>query len=101
MPDDLRSAIVAAIAAESDQRTKQLLMLMLRVEEVFIEKIDMLSTQLTVPSDKHADDHVWIDAHRAGEGNIKAALWKITVGLMEKGALVAAGALAAKVMSGV
>lgn len=98
MPSDLRNAIIAAIAGEADPNTKRILMLMLRVEEIFIAKIDALSEQLTVPADQHAEDHRWIMSHRKGEGSLKAAVWKITVGLIEKGTLVAAGALASRLM---
>ena len=98
MPDDLRKAIVEAISQSGDDNYKRLLLLLLRVEEVFIEKIDELSDQMTVPAKKHADHHAWIEQHQASEGTIKSAFWKIAVSLLEKGALVAAGALVAKLM---
>lgn len=100
MPEDLRQKIIEAIAASGDENYKRLLMLLLRVEEVFLERVDALTEQMTVPAETHKHDHEWIAAARAAQGNVRSAAWKITVALAEKGALVAAGALAAQYLGG-
>lgn len=100
MPDDLRKAIVEAIAASGDENYKRLLLLLLRVEDVFIGRVDALAEQMTVPAHQHADDHKWIDSHRQTEGTFKAAALKIAISVAEKGSLVAAGALAGRLWAG-
>lgn len=107
MPEDLKRAIVEAIAASGDENYKRLLMLLLRVEEVYLDRLEELkdkltelSDQMTVPPESHAEDHRWITATRKAEGGIKAAGLKIAVSLLEKGALVAAGAAASKLIGG-
>lgn len=101
MPEALHNEIIAAIAASGDENYKRLLLLLLRVEDAFFERIDALSEQLTVPVKLHADDHAWIEAARSSEGNVKAAAWKIVVGVTEKGAWLAVGAVAMKFTGGV
>lgn len=100
MPEDLRNKIIEAIAASGDENYKQLLMLLLRVEEVFIERVDTLTEQMTVPAETHKTDHDWIAAARAAQGNVRSAAWKIAVTLLEKCTLVAAGAAAARLIGG-
>lgn len=98
MPEDLKKAIVEAIAASGDENYKKLLLLLMRVEDVFLERVDALAEQLTVPADQHAEDHTWITQTRRAEGNAKGLVLKIAGSILEKGALVAAGAVAAKFM---
>jgi len=97
MPDDLKKAIIEAIAASGDENYKRLLLLLLRVEEVFLEKVDSLADQLTVPVQQHADDHRWITTARQVEGGAKAAAGKVVTSLAEKGALLAAGWFISKI----
>ena len=101
MPDDLRKQIIEAIAASGDENYKRLLMLLLRVEEIFLERVDQLSEQLTVPVIQHNEDHLWITAHRATEGTIKAGAWKVALAVIEKGALIGSGVIAGKFFGGV
>lgn len=100
MPEDLRQQIIEAIAVSGDDNYKRLLMLLLRVEDIFLERVDMLADQLTVPVKQHSDDHAWIQTARNSQGDVRAAAWKIFVTLAEKGALFAAGAVAVKLMGG-
>ena len=100
MPDDLRKQIIEAIAASGDENYKRLLMLLLRVEEIFLEKVDQLSDQLTVPVNQHNDDHAWVAAAREANSNVKAAGWKIFVAIVEKVSLIAAGAIVMKFTGG-
>lgn len=100
MPEDLRQKIIEAIADSDDENYKRLLMLLLRVEEIFLEKVDTLSEQMTVPAEKHAEDHRWISDARSVEGGFKSAVIKIAISITEKGALVAAGAIAMKLTGG-
>lgn len=92
MPDDLKKAIIEAIAESGDENYKRLLMLLLRVEEMFIERVDYLAEQMTVPPQQHLEDHNWIHSARGTQGSLKAAAWRITVSVAEKVALVGAGA---------
>lgn len=96
MPDDLRKQIIEAIARSGDENYKQLLMLLLRVEEVFIEKVDELADQL-VPVHQHTTDHTWISARRQAEGDVKSDARKILVSLLDKTLMLAIGALAMKI----
>lgn len=100
MPEDLRQKIIDAIAESGDENYKRLLMLMLRVEEIFIERVDALTDQITIPAEKHAEDHRWISEARKVEGGFRSAAIKIAVSVAEKGALVAAGAIAMKLAGG-
>lgn len=100
MPEDLRQKIIEAIAQSGDENYKRLLMLMLRVEEIFIERVDSLAEQMTVPAEKHAEDHRWISDARKVEGGFKSAAIKIAISVAEKGTLVAAGAIAMKLTGG-
>lgn len=97
MPEDLHQQIIEAIAGSGDENYKRLLLLLLRVEEIFLERIDQLSDQLTVPVEKHADDHQWIASARVVQGNASSAFWRIAGAVFEKGALIAAGVVAAKI----
>jgi hypothetical protein len=101
MPDDLRKQIIEAIAASGDENYKRLLLLLLRVEEIFLDRVDELTNQLTVPVQEHSDDHAWVKSSRAAGSKVSAAGWKILISIVEKGALVAAGAIALKLTGGV
>lgn len=96
MPEDLRQKIVEAIAASGDEHHKQLLLLLMRVEEIFIEKVDELAEQMTVPATTHAEDHGWIKSQREAVGFGKSVLAKVFVSVLEKAAWFALGALALK-----
>lgn len=98
MPDDLRKQIIEAIAASSDENFKRMMMLLLRVEEIFIERVDSLAEQMTVPALQHTEDHKWISSNRTAEGNVKAAIWKVVISFAEKSALIAAGIIAGKLL---
>lgn len=97
MPEDLRQKIIEAIAESGDENYKQLLMLMLRVEEIFLEKVDTLADQMTVPAQQHTDDHSWIKATRQVEGGIRSTALKVLVSVIEKGALVCAGVIVGRI----
>lgn len=96
MPEDLKRAIVEAIAASGDDNYKRLLMLLLRVEEMFIERVDALAEQMTVPADRHAEDHRWITAARQAEGGVRSVAARVAISVIEKGALIGAGVLVSK-----
>lgn len=100
MPDDLHQALIDALAAAGDENFKRLLLLMIRLETVFIERVDMLAEQMTVPAAQHADDHGWIASVRRAEGGVKTVLWKVLMSVAEKGGLVVAGVLAGKFVGG-
>lgn len=84
MPDDLRKQIIEAIAVSGDDNYKRLLLLLLRVEEIFIEKIDTLADQMTVPVAQHGEDHAWVTAKRATETTVRSDAHKIIVSLLDK-----------------
>jgi len=96
MPDDLRKQIIEAIAASGDENYKRLLMLLLRVEEIFLEKVSELSDQLTVPVKQHADDHEWISDRRKTETTVKTDAHKILVSVLEKAIYAGLGIMMAK-----
>lgn len=96
MPDDLKRAIVEAIASSGDENYKRLLMLLLRVEDVFIERVDQLAEQMTVPAQQHADDHDWISNKRTTETSVKSDAHKIIVSVLDKAIYAGLGILAAR-----
>ena len=100
MPDDLKKAIIEAIAASGDENYKRLLLLLLRVEEMFLEKVDSLADQLTVPVQQHAEDHQWIASTRETEGGVKDAALKVAFSVVEKGGLVGAGWIVSRLFGG-
>lgn len=101
MPDDLRKQIIEAIAASGDENYKRLLLLLLRVEEIFLEKVGEIADQMTVPPQQHTDDHDWISTHRRIGDKTSDAAWKILIAIVEKAALVSAGAIAIKLTGGI
>lgn len=109
MPEDLKRQIIEAIATADDENYKRLLMLLFRVEEVFIdrvdalaeqmaEKVEALANQMTVPPKEHAEDHNWVASARKTEGGVRQVVFKVFVSIVEKGSLVAAGAIAGRLM---
>lgn len=96
MPEDLRQEIIKAIAASGDENYKRLLMLLLRVEEVFLERIAELADQMTVPAQEHADDHSWVKSARNVGGGVKTRAVRIFDSVLDKGAWVVVGLVAAK-----
>lgn len=100
MSEELRDAIIQAIAASGDEQYKRLLLLLLRVEDVFIGRLEDLLAQMTVPAGQHTDDHHWIAEARAVQRGAKSTALRIAYAIAEKGALVAAGVVAAKLYGG-
>jgi hypothetical protein len=98
VPEDLRKQIIEAIAKSGDENYKNLLMLLLRVEEIFLERVDQLSDQLTVPVKLHAEDHAWIAEARKVQGDAKSVFLRLSYSVMEKGIWVAAGVAAARIL---
>lgn len=96
MPDDLRKQIIEAIAVSGDDNYKRLLLLLLRVEEIFIEKIDTLADQMTVPVVQHGEDHQWVADKRSTESAVKSDAHKIIVSLLDKAIYAGFALLVAK-----
>lgn len=96
MPEDLRQKIIEAIAASGDENYKRLLMLLLRVEEVFLERVAELTEQMTVPAQEHAEDHAYIKTVRSVGGGVKSRAVRIFDSVLDKGAWVVVGLVAAK-----
>ena len=96
MPEELRQKIIEAIAASGDENYKRMMMLLLRVEESFFERVDHLAEQMTVPAHQHTEDHDWIkSARRAGRG-VQHTAFRMIVGGAERGGWIVATLVAAK-----
>jgi len=95
MPDDLKQQILAAIADCSDEKLRKVLLILARVEDLFLERLDALQAQLTVPAKEHADDHRWVAAARKTQGHVRSGLWHFVLAAAEKLALVGAGVFSA------
>lgn len=98
MPEDLRQKIIEAIAASGDEHYKQLLLLLLRVEEIFIERVDTLAEQMTVPAQQHSEDHQWVKTARHVGGGVRSTFLRVSISVIEKGAWVAAGLVAGRLL---
>lgn len=90
MPDDLKKSIIEAIAASDDENFKKLLMLLLRVEDMFLDRVTELADQMTVPAKTHAADHKWIADVRETRGSIKSVAARLAYSVVEKIALIVA-----------
>ncbi len=100
MPEDLRQKIIEAIAANGDDNFKKLALLLLRVEEVFLDEVKNLTEQMTVPGVQHAKDHAWVKAARDAGRDVRFTTGRMVIYVLERGAWVAATTLAIKLFGG-
>ena len=100
MPEDLRQKIIEAIAANGDDNFKKLALLLLRVEEVFLDEVKTLSEQMTVPAAQHSQDHAWVKAARHAGREVQVTGGRMVIYVLERGAWVAATAVAIHLFGG-
>lgn len=84
MPNDIKQAILAAIAKTTDPAHQATLMLLFHVVETVTERVDGIADQLTVDADQHQNDHVWITAQRTGQSTVKSAAGRVLVSVLDK-----------------
>lgn len=89
MPEDLRNKILQAIAESDNDEYRAMLLLLMQAADA----VEALAEQMTVPAQQHADDHRWISDARVSQGNVKTIVWRVAGAVVEKGTLVAIGAM--------
>lgn len=96
MPEDLRQKIIEAIAKSAREDFKEVMMLLLRVEEIFIERVDLLAAQMTVPAQQHTEDHEWVQGARRAGRNMRLTASRAAFHIGERLVWVILGVLALK-----
>lgn len=97
MPEALRQALLTAIAKSTNDDQKLVLLLLFQLQEVMMDKLEMLSQQLTVPTEEHTEDHKWVKSMRENEADVKNSMRKTVFALFERLLWVAGAFLLARV----
>jgi len=96
MSEDLRTQIIEAIAGSGDDKYKQLLLLILKLESSVLMQLSDIQTRLNILPTDHKEDHEWVRTARSASSTAKSTMARLVFSLVEKVMLLAVGALLAK-----